>query len=135
MKSMFRTRSFDLFVNRQINNHLRQLRLIRVARAIEQRQRNDDSIYENTKNRFAYRFRRFLSHFSKNIKKRNARSIYSSSSVSFASYNSRLIKQTRTLNADKKFLQSNQKSSCRRARKKTSKRRLNVKWTQATMIR
>jgi hypothetical protein len=56
MKNMFRTRSFDLFVNRQISNHLRQSRLIRVARAIEQRQRNDDSIYEDTKNRSAYHF-------------------------------------------------------------------------------
>jgi hypothetical protein len=91
MKSMFRTCSFDLFVNCQINNYLRQLCLIRVARTIKQRQRNDDSIYENIKNRFAYRFWKFLSHLFENIEKRNARSIYSFSFVSFASYNSKSI--------------------------------------------
>jgi hypothetical protein len=49
VKNMLRTRSFNLFVNRQIRNHLRQLCLIRVVWTIEQRQWNDDTIYEDTK--------------------------------------------------------------------------------------
>jgi hypothetical protein len=72
---MLRTRSFDLFVNRQIRNHLRQFRLIRVAWTIEQRQRNDDTIHEDTKNRSAYRFQKLSSHFFENIERKNARSI------------------------------------------------------------
>jgi hypothetical protein len=49
MKSMLRARSFDLFVDYQTRNHLRKLSLIRVARTIEQRQRHDDSVYEDAK--------------------------------------------------------------------------------------
>jgi hypothetical protein len=91
VKNILRTRSFNLFVNRQINNYLRQSHLIRVAREIEQRQRNDDSIYEDTKNRSVYRFRRLSNHFFENIKRKNARLIYSFSFVSFANYISKSI--------------------------------------------
>jgi hypothetical protein len=91
VKSMFRTRSSDLFVNCQTRNHLRQFRLICVAWAIEQRQRNDDTIHENTKSRFAYRFRRFSNHFSENIERKNACSIHSFAFVLFANYNSKSI--------------------------------------------
>jgi hypothetical protein len=76
VKNMFRTRSFNLFVNRQTRNYLRQFRLIRVAWAIIQRQRNDDTIHEDTKNRFTYYFRRFSNYFIENIKRKNARSIH-----------------------------------------------------------
>jgi hypothetical protein len=91
VKNMLRTRSFDLFVSRQIRNHLRQFRLIRVAWAIEQRQRNDDTTHEDTKDRFAYRFRKLSSHFSENIERKNACLIHSSAFISSANYNSRLI--------------------------------------------
>ncbi len=78
-------------LNCQTRNYLRQPRQIRVARVIEQRQRNDDTTHENTKSRSAYRLRKLSSHFSENIERRNARSIHSFSFVSFASYNLRLI--------------------------------------------
>jgi hypothetical protein len=91
VRDMLRTRSSDLFVSRQARNYLRQLRLIRVASAIEQRQRNDDTTHEDTKSRSAYRLRGLSSHFSENIERENARSIHSSSSVSSASYSTRSI--------------------------------------------
>jgi hypothetical protein len=84
MKSMLRARSFDLFVSHQISNHLRKLNLIRVARTIEQRQRHDDSAYEDAKNRSAHRFKRLSSHIAKDSERRNAYSIHSSSFISFA---------------------------------------------------
>jgi hypothetical protein len=96
VKSMLCTRSFNIFVSRQTRNYLRQFRLIRVAWAIEQRQRNDNTIYENIKSRFTYRFRRFLSHFFENIKKENARLIHSFAFVLCANYNLKLIEDTDT---------------------------------------
>jgi hypothetical protein len=68
IKSMLCARSFNLFVNHQTRNHWRKFDLIRVARTIEQRQRNDDSAYENAKNRSAHRFKELSSHISKNLK-------------------------------------------------------------------
>jgi hypothetical protein len=84
MKSMLRARSFNLFVNHQIRNHLRKLSLIRLARTIEQRQRHDDSAYEDAKNRFAHRLKRFSSHIVKNFEKKNACSVHSFSFISSA---------------------------------------------------
>jgi hypothetical protein len=84
MKSMLRARSFDLLVSHQINNHLRKLSLIRVARTIEQRQRHDDSAYENAENRSAHRLKRLSSHIAKDSERRNAYSAHSFSFISFA---------------------------------------------------
>ncbi len=85
MKSMLRAHSFDLFVNHQIRNHLRKLSLIRVARTIQQRQRHDDSVYENAENRSAHRLKRLSNHIAKNFEKRNACSVHSFSFISFES--------------------------------------------------
>jgi hypothetical protein len=85
MRSMLRARSSDLFVSHQISNHLQKLSLIRVARTIEQRQRHDDSAYEDAENRSAHRLRRLSSHIAKDFERRNAYSVHSSSSISFAS--------------------------------------------------
>ncbi len=108
MKSMFRARSFDLFVNHQIRNHLRKLNIICVARTIWQRQRHDDSAYENAKNRFAHRFKRLSSHVVKDFERKNSCSVHSSSFISFANRRQRSIDKARTLYADWRFLQSNQ---------------------------
>jgi hypothetical protein len=108
MKSMLRARSFDLFVNHRISNHLRKLNLIRVARTIEQRQRHDDSVYENAENRSAHRLKKLSSHIAKDFERRNAYSIYSSSFISFASCRQKSIDKARTSYADRRFLQSNQ---------------------------
>jgi hypothetical protein len=70
MKNMLRARSFDLLVNHQTCNHLRKLNLIRVARTIEQRQRHDDSTYEDAKNRFAHCFKRLSNYIAKNFEKK-----------------------------------------------------------------
>jgi hypothetical protein len=59
IKSLLRACSFDLFVNHQIRNHLWKFCLIRVARKIEQRQCNDDSIYEDSENRLHIVFEDF----------------------------------------------------------------------------
>ncbi len=100
MKSMLRARSFNLFVNHQTRNHLRKLNLIRVARTIEQRQRHDDSVNENAKNRFAYRLRRFSNHIVKNFQKRNACSVHSFSFISFANRRQKSIDKARTSYVD-----------------------------------
>jgi hypothetical protein len=96
MKSMLRARSFDLFVNHQIRNHLQRFNLIHVARTIEQRQHHDNLIYEDVKNRFAHRFKEFSSHIAKNFERRNACSIHSFSFILFANRRQKSIDKTRT---------------------------------------
>ncbi len=108
MKRMFRARLFNLFVNHQIRNHLRKLDLIRVARTIEQRQRNDDSTYENAENCSAYRFEKLLSHIFQNFERKNVYSIHSFSFISYASRRQKSINKARTSHVDRRFLQSNQ---------------------------
>ncbi len=100
MKSMLRARSFNLFVNHQTRNHLRKLNLIRVARTIEQRQRHDDSAYENAENRSAHRFRRLSNHIAKDFERKNACSAHSSSFISFASRHQKSIDKARTSYVD-----------------------------------
>ncbi len=100
MRSMLRARSFDLFVSHQTCNHLRKLSLIRVARTIEQRQRHDDSIYKDAKNRSAHRLRRLSNHIAKDSEKKNAYSAHSSSFISFANRRQRSIDKARTSYAD-----------------------------------
>jgi hypothetical protein len=100
MKSMLRARLFNLFVNHQIRNHLRKLNLIRVARTIEQRQRHDDSIYENAENRFTHRFKRFSNHIAKDFEKKNACLTHSFSFFSFANRRQKSIDKTRTSYTD-----------------------------------
>jgi hypothetical protein len=100
MKSMLRARSSDLLVSHQIRNHLQKLNLIRVARTIEQRQRHNDSAYENAKNRFAHRLKRLSNHIAEDFERRNACSAHASSSISFTSRHQRSIDKTRTSYAD-----------------------------------
>ncbi len=108
MKSMLRARSSDLFVDHQTRNHLQKLSIIRVARTIWQHQRHDDSAYEDAKNRSAHRLRRLSSHIARDFERRNVYSIHSFSFISFASSRQKSIDKARTLNADWRFLQSNQ---------------------------
>jgi hypothetical protein len=108
IKRMLRTRFFNLFVNHQTRNHLRKLDLIRVARTIEQRQRNDDSVYKNAENRSAYRFKEFSSHIFENFERKNVYSIHSFSFISYANRRQKSINKARTSHADRRFLQSNQ---------------------------
>jgi hypothetical protein len=105
---MLRACSFDLFINHQIRNYLRKLSLIRVAQMIEQCQRNDDSVYENAKNRSAHHLRRLSNHIAKNFEKRNACLIHSFSFISFANRRQKSIDKARTSYVDRRFLQSNQ---------------------------
>jgi hypothetical protein len=100
MKNMLRARSFNLFVNHQVRNHLRKLNLIRVVRTIEQRQRHDDSVYEDAKNRFAHRFKRLSSHIIKDSEKKNAYSIHLFSFISFANRRQKSIDKARTSYVD-----------------------------------
>jgi hypothetical protein len=109
MKSLFRACSFDLFVSHQIRNRLWKFCLIRVTRKIEQRQRNDNSTYEDSKNRFTHHFRRLSSHISENTERRNACSIHSSSFISFANRRQKSIDKARALYIDQWFLHLNQK--------------------------
>ncbi len=88
---MFCTRFLNFFVNHQIRNYLSKLDLIRVARTIEQRQRNDDSIYENAENRSAHHFKKLSSHIFKNSERKNVYSIYSFSFILFTNRRQRLI--------------------------------------------
>ncbi len=97
---MLRARSFNLFVNHQIRNYLQKFDLIRVAQTIEQRQRNDDSVYEDSENRFAYRFKEFSSHIFRNFERKNVYSIHSFSFVSSANHCQKSINKTRTSHVD-----------------------------------
>jgi hypothetical protein len=100
MKSMLRAFSSDLFVNHQTRNHLRKLSLIRVARTIEQRQRHDDSAYEDAENRSAHCFKRLSNHIAKDFEKKKRMFSSFILFISFASRHQKSIDKARTSYVD-----------------------------------